>query len=368
MAARSSKNIFTNINVVHWKKWLRMKSDSLPVLTFYFLSRKNATSARYFPLLDQMGKVRIVLFNGTRFGKFDYFQIKAVRMFIKLTNRKQRIYKWIFVTDTKVASCSVNQILNIDDPLYTQEELKQISIWENKLKNNYRKGIIIVTNDTTKRHLLGHNLKSKIMIIEQGHSKSSKTSNGKFKEFTFVYSSPYIDIYGDKHGKHPTWGVNLFIKEIIPKLIKNDPHISIHLIGHLGTNAHKYLSDFRQVTMHGYKTIEENYNILTKCNIALYPRTIDNNRRVLKIYEYIGANLPIIAFNLEDTKPVSELNVGISVNTVDEFVDAVAQIKENKDLYSFFLENLKSIQNKYSWNVLAKKLDELIVENFKQDS
>jgi glycosyltransferase involved in cell wall biosynthesis len=120
--------------------------------------------------------------------------------------------------------------------------------------------------------------------------------------------------------------------------------------------------------MHGYKTIEENYKLLTKCNVALYPRTIDNNRRVLKIYEYIGANLPIISFNLEDTKPVSELNVGISVDTVDDFIAAVLHMKENKDLYSFFLENLKSIQNKYSWSVLAKKFDKLIVENFKQDN
>jgi glycosyltransferase involved in cell wall biosynthesis len=368
MVVKTSKNNFTNVNAVHWKKWLRMKSDSLPVVTFFFLSRKNATSARYLPLLDQMGKVRIVLFNGSRFGKFDYFQMKAVRLFIKLTNRKQRNYKWIFVTDTKVASCSVNQILNIDDPLYNQEELKQIFIWENKLKNNFRDGVIIVTNETTKRHFLDHNLDSNIMIIEQGHSSNRNASNDKFKDFTFVYSSPYIDIYGDKHGKHPTWGVNLFIKEIIPKLIENDPQISIHLIGHLGNNAYKYLSNLSQVTMHGYKTIEENYKLLTKCNVALYPRTIDNNRRVLKIYEYIGANLPIISFNLEDTKPVSELNVGISVDTVDDFIAAVLHMKENRDLYSFFLENLKSIQNKYSWSVLAKKFDELIVENFKQDN
>lgn len=365
MMAKHSENKFTNINVLSWKKWLRIKSDTLPVLSFYFLSRKNATSPRFFPLLNQMQTVRIVLFKGTRFGKFDYFQLKIVRVFIKLTHHKQKKYRWIFVTDTKFASCSVNQILNIDDPLYNHDETKQVLIWEKKLKSNYREGVIIVTNETTQKYFFDLKLESKIIIIEQGHSKNSNASNDMFEEFAFVYSSPYIDADGDKHGNHPTWGVNLFIKEIIPRLIKNDPLISIHLIGNVGDNAYKYLSNIDQVTMHGYRNIEENYHLLTKCSVGLYPRTVDNNRRVLKIYEYIGANLPIIAFNLEDTKPVTELNIGISVDTVDEFVAAVLHMKEDKNLYSFFLENLKSIQNKYSWNILAKKFDELIVENFK---
>ena len=314
-----------------------------------------------------MQTVRVVLFKGTRFGKFDYFQLKLVRIFIKLTHHKQKKYRWIFVTDTKFASCSVNQILNIDDPLYNQDEIKQILIWEKKLKSNYRKGVIIVTNETTQKYFFNLKLESKIIIIEQGHSKNGNASNNKFEEFVFVYSSPYIDADGDKHGHHPTWGVNLFIKEIIPRLIKNDPLISIHLIGNVGDNAYKYLSNIDQVTMHGYRNIEENYSLLTKCSVALYPRTIDNNRRVIKIYEYIGANLPIVAFDLEDTKPVTELNVGISVATLDDFIAAALRMKVDKDLYSFFLENLKSIQNKYSWDVLSKKFDELIMNNFNQD-
>lgn len=368
MAAKYSENNFTNFNVLSWKKWLKIQSDSLPVLTFYFLSSKNSTSPRFFPLLNQMQSVRIVLFKGTRFGKFDYFQIKLVRIFIRLTHHKQNKYRWIFVTDTKVASFSVNQILNIDDPLYNQDETKKILIWEKKLKSNHRQGVIITTNETTQKYFSDLRIESKIIIIEQGHSKNINMGNNKFEEFTFVYSSPYIDAYGDKHGHHSTWGVDLFIKEIIPRLIKNDPLISIHLIGHVGNNAYKYLSNLDQVTLHGYRNIEDNYSLLTKCSVALYPRTIDNKRRVIKIYEYIGANLPIVAFNLEDTKPVTELNVGISVDTVDDFVSAVSRMKADRELYSFFLDNLKLIQNRYSWDVLAKKFDELIMHNFDQDT
>ena len=53
--------------------------------------------------------------------------------------------------------------------------------------------------------------------------------------------------------------------------------------------------------------------------------------------------------------------------TLDDFIAAALRMKVDKDLYSFFLENLKSIQNKYSWDVLSKKFDELIMNNFNQD-
>ena len=231
-------------------------------------------------------------------------------------------------------------------------------------KEENKKSIIIVTNYTTEKYLLDSGSQSKVSIIEQGHSKNHNTRTEKFKDFTFVYSSPYIHIDGDKHANHPTWGVDLFIKSIIPELIKNDPLISIHLIGHMGKNARKFLNNFDQVTMHGYKTIEENYELLKKCHAALYPRTIDNNRRVLKIYEFIGANLPIIAFDLEDTKPVKELNVGLSVETVNEFILSVLRIKNDQELYSNFQKNLRLIQNTYSWESLAEKYDNLITNNF----
>ena len=364
MSSKIGRNYITNINALHWFAWTKVKSDNLPVLAFYFLSRKNATSPRYLPLLNQMKKIRIVVCNGTRFGKLDFFQLKLFKVFIKLTHHKQKKYEWIMVTDTEVAKKSTNQILNIDDPLYSQEEIIKIKKWEMKLKEENKKSVIIVTNGTTEKYLLDSGSKSKVFIIEQGHSKNYNTRTEKFKDFTFVYSSPYIHVFGDKHANHPTWGVNLFIEKIIPELIKNDPLISIHLIGHMGKNARKFLNNFDQVTMHGYKTIEENYELLKKCHVALYPRTIDNNRRVLKIYEFIGANLPIIAFDLEDTKPVKELNIGLSVETIAEFVLAVLRIKNDGELYSNFQKNLISIQNKYSWESLADKYDNLITNNF----
>ena len=61
MSSKIGRNYITNINALHWFAWTKVKSDNLPVLAFYFLSRKNATSPRYLPLLNQMKKIRIVV-------------------------------------------------------------------------------------------------------------------------------------------------------------------------------------------------------------------------------------------------------------------------------------------------------------------
>ena len=364
MKTKKRMNKFTSSNVISWKNWLKIDHDDRPALAFFFLSRKNAPNARYLPLLNQMQNVRIVLFEGSRFGKLDYFHLKLFKIFIKKTHYKQKNYNWILITDTQVADMTTKQILDIDDPTYTQRELNDIQLWEKKLKMNGTRGVIVVTNETTRKYFLDSKLSSDIFIIQQGHSSKKITDVQKFKNFSVVYSSPYIDAVGDKHGNHPTWGVDIFIKKIVPKIIENNPNISIHLIGNVGNNAYKFLEKYHQVIMHGYKSIDDNYRLLLKCHVALYPRTFDNKRRVLKIYEYIGAILPIVTFDLEDTKPVKELDVGICVKTVDEFIEAVSSITKNYKIYSYFQKNLKSLTHDYSWTWLAQEYDTLITNDF----
>ena len=134
MKTKKRMNKFTSSNVISWKNWLKIDHDDLPALAFFFLSRKNAPNDRYLPLLNQMQNVRIVLFEGSRFGKLDYFHLKLFKIFIKKTHYKQKNYDWILITDTQVADMTTKQILDIDDPTYTQRELNDIQLWENKLK------------------------------------------------------------------------------------------------------------------------------------------------------------------------------------------------------------------------------------------
>lgn len=254
-----------------------------------------------------MKSLQIVLVKGTRWGKLDYFQLKGLNLFEKISRRKQSKYGWLLTSKyTAESKFGLNVVLNLDDPLYTETEIEKIIFWEKNIFNESRRSIIIVTSETTKSYLIESGVKSSIYIIEQGYTYNSLSVPGKNKTFSVVYSSPYIDSKNDKHGSHPTWGADLFIREIIPKIIIADRSIEIHLVGRVGKEAGRYLRDYTQVKLHGLVTFSQNNEILNKTHVGLYPRKFDNNRRVQKIYEYIEPNLPIVTFDLEDTKPVVE--------------------------------------------------------------
>jgi hypothetical protein len=360
---------FTNVNSIPWYKWLLLKSDNLPAVAFFFLSQKNFTGGRYYPLFDQMSCLRIVIIKGSRFRKFDYIQIKFVHIFARLTHKKQARYGWvlIFTSKNKMINPRVNQILNIDDPSYSPGELVNILNWEKKLSDHGSKTVIITTNEFTKEYFSRSQTASPVYIVEQGHKSIGSRSRVKNDKFSCVYSSPYIDIYSDKHSRHETWGVELFITSIIPKILRKDSEIDIHIIGRLGKETKNFLEMYPRVITHNLKSIEDNFDLISRCHIGLYPRNIDNKRRVLKIYDYIGAGLPIVAFNLEDTKPVNDFKLGLSVDTIEEFVNGVIRMKNDKDLYSSFIENINKLGDTYSWNNLASRYDQLVRSNFEVD-
>jgi glycosyltransferase involved in cell wall biosynthesis len=353
-------NEFSNPNTISWFKWVFYKNESLPAITYFFLSKRNATSARFFPLFDEMKSVRIVLLKGTYIRKFDRIQLLLFRLFIRVTSFKQKRYKWMLTTDAFTFKTKCNQILNLDDPSYSFDEINKISNWEENLNKQGFKTLIITTNLLTKEYLFTSGVVSPIHIIEQGFRFSNVNSTNKFKNFSCVYSSPYIHAKGDKQERHPSWGVDKFISVIIPDIIKKDPTIDIHLIGRLGKHAKKSCQNYSQVHLHGLKSINGNFEILSRCHLALYPRDFDNRRQVLKIYEYMGAGLPIVGFDLVDTSKVREFNSGILVDKLEEFSSAVLNLKKNKVMYEEKKVNIENFRKLYNWQVLAKRYDKLI--------
>jgi glycosyltransferase involved in cell wall biosynthesis len=353
-------NKFDSTNVTPWYKWIFMENDSISALTFYFLSRKNSTSGRYLPLLNEMKSVRIVLIKGTRIGQLDRIQLKFVALLKVMTIYKQKKYRWLLIYSLNKFNTKVSQVLDIDDPSYKIEEINRIIAWERELAKRNLRSAIVTTNDFTKNYLIKSKVQSKIYLVGQGHRSTPSLKLKKFNEFSLVFTSPYIDYVGDRHANHETWGAKFLIEEILPEITSRLPDVSIHIIGRTGKHAFKRLNLFPNIVLHGLKSQNENFTILRKCHVGLYPRNHDNFRRVLKIYEYIGAGLPVVTFDLEDTSLIREFNLGISVESVNDFVDAVQALSENKKLYDTYVKNIKIFGQNNSWPKLAHKYDFII--------
>jgi glycosyltransferase involved in cell wall biosynthesis len=177
-----------------------------------------------------------------------------------------------------------------------------------------------------------------------------------------VYTSPYIHYGNDKHAKHSTWGAELLIDQLIPRLNFLDPEVEIHLVGEIGKHARKELAKLMNIHVYGRVNFKKNITILSSCHIGIYPRTFDHKRSILKIFSYIGAGLPIVTFDLIDTEVVKLNSLGFAVGTVDEFITRILELKNSSDLMQKYKENISVFRINFTWSILAAKMENILAK------
>jgi len=269
-------------------------------------------------------------------------------------------YEIIHMFNTEVNYINRKQVLHIDDPSYSEDEIDLLKQWSLKVRSNKGSPIVICTNSYTRDWYFEKSLEVEILVIEQGFHPINLSNKSKSDSFSCVYSSPYIHFEGDKHENHSTWGSELLISKIIPEINARDKEIEIHLIGQVGKNAKKALSKFENIFIYGRVDFLENMSILSERSIGIYPRTFDHKRSILKIYSYIGAGLPIVTFDLFDTKVVKDNELGFSVTNCEEFVDKIIELKSNELLYNSYRKKVLKFRAAHTWELLAHKMESQI--------
>lgn len=353
-----SSNSFTNPNAIGIIRWLFQKSDPLPGLVFMFISRTNSTSARYLPLFEYTSNTRIVVLYGLRIPKTDRFLLLLFWAIKKLTKFRRDRYAWCHETSVKSKFGISNEILHVDDPTYSNSELEALKEWQKRLDKNNRRGIVVCTNKFTKNWIEKELSLAEVTIVEQGYLPIPNAKE-KFPEFSCVYSSPYIHYGGDPHGNHTTWGAGLLFDEIIEPLSQSNPEVKFHLIGHLGSEAKNRAQKLRNIVSHGFVSQKQNQIIISKCHVGLYPRKHDHMRSIKKTYDFIGAGLPVVTYDLVDTSVIKELNLGITVKTEEDFRKAIVFLRTNEYKYQQYTKRILSFSHKFAWPTLSNKLEQL---------
>ena len=355
---------FSNTNAEPFYHWAFRRNDPLNHFVFYFLSQTNATSNRYFSLFESSRKIRVVYLTGLRVPYTDLILLKFYKLLVFLFKKKIAKYKFVHIISDTTYTKAKNQVLHIDDPTYSSKEKYDLRRWyEFSLSNNLH-AYIVCTNEYTANWLNSFMANTKILVIEQGFFLSfTKATNSGFdgdKPFSCVYSSPYIHTGQDKHSGHDTWGAELFVNDIIPRLTQKDSEIQIHLVGEVGNDAFNKLKTYKNIVFHGRVDPFKNMQILSKCSIGLYPRNLDLKRSMAKIFSYIGADLPIVTYDLYDTKVVKLHNLGFSVTSSEEFVDKIIFLKNNRNVLKLLSGNVEAFKHQFIWENLSKKMEDYL--------
>lgn len=357
-----SKNAFSSTSVESWFHWIWRKHDDLPAVTIYFLSNKNSTSARFFSLYDRTEKFRVILIKGFRLPYMDRMSLMFLQLFSRLMENKLNNYEWVSLNNYQMLlRIKTNILLNVDDPVYSITEKENLVSLYQKQKEIGKKLVVVVTNSFTENYFSSFLPKTVLKVLSQGYiEQKNEHIKNKFTKFSLVYSSPYIDYVGDKHEEHESWSAVHLIDALIPEIFKMNPEIEIHLIGRVGSNATKELSKFSNVKFHGLCSIEKSNQIMNKCHLGIYPRNHDSQRSVMKIFDYIGNDLPVVTYDLIDTRLIKEMNFGISVSNVDEFGKAVYKLVSDQKYYALICKNIVDNKGVYSWNRLARVYDSFV--------
>lgn len=359
-----TRNSFSNNCVEPWYKWIFRRNDSLPGATVYFLSRRNSTSARFFPLYDRTSNFRVVLIRGLPIPYTDGLMLKFHIFFSQIFIEKLNKYRWLALSNTKLMEkTKTNVLLNVDDPVYNHAEKNTLLRVFELTQLNQKKLRVVVTNDFTRARFQEFLPPECIKIVSQGFTERDiEDSLEKNKKFSVVYSSPYIDYYRDKHERSDSWNAVHLIDFIIPELEKHCPDLEVHLIGKLGLNAHRQISKNKNVIVHGLKSIHDNAILIKRCHLGLYPRTTDQKRSVMKVYEYVGCGLPVVTYDHIDTSMVRENGFGISVRHPHELIEAIRRLKDDLSLYQDIRNRIDLTKRRYSWDTIVKDYDRIVLE------
>lgn len=359
------KNSFTNVNTECWFKWIFRRRDHLPAVTVYFLSRRNSTSPRLFPLYQYSNQFRIILFKGSFFPYLDRIQLFILKRFCRTFAFKLSRYKWVAIYDHHaILKVKANLMLHLDDPEYSRKELENLRQIETAQSEKGKTTTLVVTNDYTLRQFSTKLTRTQIEILPQGYiPRFSSSSEYRDSRFSIVYSSPYIDYRGDKHEAHTAWSAIHLLDSLLPQILRADSEINVRIIGRIGKNAKKYLADFPNVECFGLVSFEENSILLRESTVGIYPRRFDHKRSVQKIYEYMGAGLPTVSYRLIDTLDIEKQGWGMLVQSPEEFVAAIVRLKNDKHLLESFRNRIYDCQADYSWSSIAKRYDALVANS-----
>lgn len=361
-------NNFKNPNVEPWFRWIFRKSDTLPFVTIYFLSRKNSTSPRFFPMYDNSNFFRIVLLSGFNIRGSDRVLLCFYKYLVKLVSKKLNKYDWQSPTSFSAAKNATNNILlHLDDPTYSESERDSLLDLLAHISRQERSLIVACTNQYTKAYLDSFLPEKNSIVVPQGHLSLEHTIKNKHIEslnnrtFKVVYVSPFIDIKGDIHEGHETWDATHLLNDLLPKILEI-PGVEVNLIGRLGKNAERYVAQRENVVTYGLIPLDKVSEILASCDLGLYPRIKDNFRSVQKITEYIGAGIPILTYDHTDTNIVKEHGLGKCVGSPEEFIRELGNLSQFPDEYFQFVDSVSALRESLKWKNIVQELEHFLFE------
>lgn len=182
---------------------------------------------------------------------------------------------------------------------------------------------------------------------------SSSKEVSKYETFTFIYAGGLSEIRG--------------IREVCEAISLTNLPVQLLLIGKWENPVlqEKCLAYSKEKIKHlGFLSLQEVFHYMKKSHVGiatLYPEENYLNSLPIKVFEYMGAEIPVIMSDFEYWREIFyDVGVFVDPKSVDDLKSKFEQVYQQYEVYrEKGITGKEQVLSKYSWDNEAKKLIDL---------
>ena len=232
---------------------------------------------------------------------------------------------------------------------------EQYAIREEKsFYDNFSKIVFVSSNDVQLEKKLHPQFSSKFELCNLGIDMAAVSSSPQLNidHYSLVFTG-VMDYEPNEDA------MLFFLSNVFPKVIEFYPTLKLYIVGKNPTNKLKELaSKYRNVIVTG--RVDNVFSYIKSCMVYISPLRVGSGKKN-KIIEAMACKIPIIASDISmEGFDDLEMKTVIHANTTEEWITAIKSLLSDNHKMEILKEKMKNvIDDKYDWNVIAKKLLEI---------
>lgn len=321
---------------------------------------KGISSSRYFALLHRFSAIKQI--------RYPYFRGvgRLESIFLPhLIRILSYYYRFLFDPGGRLLKWWNGEVIvDIDDPTFSTEEIERL--------NDSRVRVIVTTTEQLRELFIKYGVKRPIKVIPSGFNK--RYLNQRMVEWikerfnpqgnpVVGYISPYLRIQPNPPDQND---ISLLL-EAMEIVWKHEPHVYLWLIGHASKELRELALKEPRIKLIGLVSKKNLLNFVKNFDIGTYPRKVDHGGRFsVKLIEYMGCGVPIVATSVAETWIVKQAGAGFVVSSTEEFAQAIVHLLRDDRLRALLSENAILFAKDYDWDILARRYENEIFSSLQE--
>jgi glycosyltransferase involved in cell wall biosynthesis len=244
-------------------------------------------------------------------------------------------------------------VADVDDPSFAPRELELLA----------RPNVVAVTvtAERAAERFRELGLDKPFHVVPQGVGRAASTPPRVRRDGELVvgYTAALLLLQGDRGGGNPLYNVGHLL-ELWEEIRSRAPRARLWLVGKPSRRLRARLAGRSDVELLGRVPPPSALAAMREFDVALYPRTVDQGVRAVKLAEYLGAGAPVVSYDYEVAADVREAGAGVLAATPRDFVEAVVRLLDDEPERRRLAEAAAVAGRLRDWDVLARDYNALL--------